>query len=55
MKSLKDSSDGPEARFGIFVKIFTSSKKKNKAAFYFRAEEWVLRLRQQKSPKKDSL
>ena len=28
MKSLKDSSHGPEARFGIFVKIFTSSRKK---------------------------
>ena len=54
MKRLKDSSDVPEARLGILPKTYTSSKK-DKAAFYFPAEERVLRLRQQKSRKKDSL
>ena len=32
----------PEARHGILPKTFTSSKRKNKAAFYSPAEEWVL-------------
>ena len=38
---LKDNSDVPEAKLGILPNIFTSSKK-NKAAFYFPAEEWAL-------------
>ena len=41
MKRLRDSSDVPEARLGILLKTFTSSKK-NKAAFCFPAEERVL-------------
>ena len=31
----------PEARLGILLNMYASSKK-NKAAFYFPAEEWVL-------------
>ena len=42
MKRLNDSSDVPEARLGILLKTHASSKKKDKAAFYFPAEEWVL-------------
>ena len=46
---LNDSSDVPEARLGILVKTNTSSKK-NKAAFYFSAEEWVLLAASTKEP-----
>ena len=55
MKRLNDSSDVPEVRLGILLKTFSSSKKKVKAAFYSPAEEWVLRVRQQKSRRRGSL
>ena len=41
MKRLNDSSDVPEARVGILFYIH-KLKEKDKAAFYFPAEEWVL-------------
>ena len=41
MKRLNDSSDVPEARFGIFCKNIYKFKEKDKAAFYFPAEESV--------------
>ena len=46
---LNDSSDVPEARLGILVKSNASSQK-NKAAFYFPAEEWVLLAASTKEP-----
>ena len=49
MKRLKDSSDVPEARHGIFPKTYTSSEK-GKAEFYFFAEEWVLPAASTKEP-----
>ena len=42
MKRLKDSSDVPEGRLGTLPKTFHELKVKDKAAFYFRAEERVL-------------
>ena len=50
MKRQDDSSDVPEARLGILIKTYTSSKKKDKAAFYFPAEEWVLLAASTKEP-----
>ena len=50
MKRLNDSSDFPRARLGILLKTFTSSKKKDKAAFYFHAEEWVFLAASTKEP-----
>ena len=41
MKRLNDSSDVPEARLGILLKNKYKLKEKEKAAFYFPAEEWV--------------
>ena len=32
----------PEARLGTLLKYIYKLKEKDKAAFYFRAEEWVL-------------
>ena len=40
----------PVARLGMLPKTYTSSKKKDKAAFYFPAEEWVLRAASTKEP-----
>ena len=42
MKRLKDSKVVPEARLGILPKNIYKLKQKDKAAFYFPAEEWVL-------------
>ena len=42
MKRLNDSSDVPEARLGNLAKNIYKLKEKDKAAFYFPAEEWVL-------------
>ena len=42
MNRLSDSSDVPEARLGILSKNNYTLKDKDKAAFYFPAEEWVL-------------
>ena len=54
-RRLKDKSDAPEARHGTLSTTYTSPKKKTKLQFYSPAEEWVLRLRQQKSRRKESL
>ena len=42
MKRLNDSSDVPEARLGILLKNIHKLNEKDKAAFYFPSEEWVL-------------
>ena len=53
MKRLKDSSDVPDARRGILLKTFTSSKEKDKGTFCSPEEELVLR--HQKSRREESL
>ena len=42
MKRLNDNSDVSEARLGILQKNMYKLEEKDKAAFYFSAEEWVL-------------
>ena len=46
---LNDSSDVPEARLGILAKQM-QAQRKNKAAFYFPAEEWALLAASTKEP-----
>ena len=55
MKRLNDSSDVPEARLGILVKTFTSSKKRTRLHSTFPRWNGYSRLRQQKSRRKESL
>ena len=52
MKRLKDSSDVPEARHGIFgkKKNIYELKEDDKATFYAPVEEWVLPVASTKEP-----
>ena len=55
MKRLQDKSDVPRARHGILPKIHTSSKKNTKLHSTRPRKNGYSRLRQQKSPRKESL
>ena len=55
MKRLHDSSDVPEARLGILLKTYTSSKKKTRLHSTFPRRNGYSRLRQQMSRRKESL
>ena len=55
MNRLKDNSDVPEARLGILLQTFTSSKKKTRLQSTFPRRTGYSPLRQQKSGGKESL
>ena len=50
MKRLNNSSDVPEARLGILLKTFTSSKKKTRMHSTFPRKKWVLPAASTKEP-----
>ena len=50
MKRLNDGSDVPEARLGILLNTFTSSKKKTRLQSTFPRREWVLPAASTKEP-----
>ena len=50
MKRLKDNSDAPAERHGILPTNRYKLEEKDKAAFYFPAEEWVLPVASTKEP-----